>query len=78
MANNEAASKQNRSTDEEFKDRFKQLCDYGETKQTTRLILRNVSSFQEHGLKNLCEVFGKVTDIYHTNHRTFVSYETIL
>lgn len=77
MANKEAAAKQTKAPDQKFEDRFKQLCDHGETKQTTRLILRHISSFSEHGLKNLCEVFGKVTDIYHRNTCTFVSYETI-
>lgn len=74
---NEAAAKQNKSPDEEYGETFKQLCAHGETKQTTRLILRNVSSFQEHGLKNLCKVFGNVSDIHHRNTCTFVSYETI-
>lgn len=73
----EAAAEQNKSPDEEFEEAFKQLCAHGETKQTPRLILRNISSFQERGLKNLCEVFGKVTDICHRNTCTFVSYETV-
>lgn len=77
MVNNEAAAKRVKSPDEELDESFKQLCAHGESKQTTRLIIRNVSSFQERGLKNLCEIFGKVTDIYHRSNCTFVSYETI-
>lgn len=77
MVDNEVAAKQNKSLDVEFEEAFKQLCGHGETKQTTRLLLRNTSSFEKHGLRNLCEVFGKVNNIYYRNTCTFVSYETI-